>query len=115
MNLQIFGRKKGHDVKKATRFFQERGIAFQLIDLDQKDMSRRELESVLKGRDLDELIDPQCKDKALLVQYESASPARRFDLLLENQALLRTPIVRNGSSSTIGVQEKQWKDWLNGK
>lgn len=115
MNLQIFGRKKGHDVKKAVRFFQERGIPHQFIDLDDKDMSRREMEGLVRQYTVDELIDRSCKDQALLAQYECVSPQRQFDFLLEHQQLLRTPIVRNSQKATIGVQEAIWKLWLNAK
>lgn len=115
MTIQIFGRKKGHDVKKATRFFQERGIVCQFIDLDLKDISRRELEAVVRQHPIPALVDPQCKDKALLAQYECLSPSRQFDFVLEHPELLRTPIVRNGRDATIGVQETIWKQWLNAK
>ena len=48
MNIQIFGKNKCFDTKKAQRWFKERGIKFQMIDLAQKGMSKGELDSVLK-------------------------------------------------------------------
>ena len=46
MNIQIFGKNKCFDTKKAERWFKERRIKYQLIDLPRYGMSRRELESV---------------------------------------------------------------------
>lgn len=42
MNIQIFGSKKDNDTKKAQRFFKERGIRFQYIDLREKTLSKGE-------------------------------------------------------------------------
>ncbi len=67
MNIQIFGTKKNADTRKAERFFKERGIRFQSIDLKQKGLSKGEFQSVSQAvGGLDEMIDPGCKDKDLL-------------------------------------------------
>ena len=67
MNIQIFGTKKSSDTRKAERFFKERGIKFQFVDLKEKAMSKGEFQSVLQAvGGLDALIDQNCKDKDLL-------------------------------------------------
>ena len=52
MNIQIFGTKKCNDTKKAERYFKERRIPYQMIDLKRYGMSGREFDSVLKALDL---------------------------------------------------------------
>ena len=67
MNIQIFGKNKCFDTKKAQRWFKERGIKFQMIDLAQKGMSRGELDSVLKAvGGLDTLLDEKIMGKSAL-------------------------------------------------
>ena len=64
MNIQIFGKSKSFDTKKAERYFKERGIKFQSVDLPTKGLSKGELNSVLAAvGDIDKLIDPQASFK----------------------------------------------------
>ena len=111
MNIQIFGKSKCFGTKKAERFFKERGVRFQSVDLPAKGMSRRELESVLRavGGDILLLIDEKHKDAAL-VKY--LLPDAQFEKLLEIPSLLRTPIVRNGQKATVGEAEAVWKQLI---
>ena len=94
MNIQIFGKNKCFDTKKAERWFKERRIKYQLIDLPRYGMSRRELESVRAAVGLDALIDPKAPD-ADLIKY-LAGDAERMERLLEYPDNIRTPVVRNG-------------------
>ncbi|MBR6761696.1 MAG: ArsC family transcriptional regulator [Oscillospiraceae bacterium] len=110
MNIQIFGKSKCFDTKKAERFFRERGIRFQSVDLPRKGLSRRELESVVAGvGDLMQLVDPKHPDAALM-QY--LLPDAQLEKLLEDPKLLRTPIVRNGRKATVGDQPAVWEAWV---
>ena len=112
MNIQIFGKAKCFDTKKAERYFKGRGIRFQRIDLSQKGMSRGELTSV-KAADggLDALIDRKAKgEQGLLLPYLSSDEAKE-EKLLEFPTLLRTPIVRNGRQATVGYCPEIWKTW----
>ena len=112
MNIQIFGKAKCFDTKKAERYFKERGIRFQRIDLSQKGMIRGELTSVKAAvGGLDALIDPKAKgEQALLLPYLSSDEAKE-EKLLEFPTLLRTPIVRNGRQATVGYCPEIWKTW----
>ncbi len=112
MNIQIFGKAKCFDTKKAERYFKERGIRFQRIDLSQKGMSRGELTSVKAAvGGLGALIDPKAKgEQALLLPYLSSDEAKE-EKLLEFPTLLRTPIVRNGRQATVGYCPEIWKTW----
>ena len=110
MNIQIFGKSKCFDTKKAERFFKERHIKFQSVDLPSKGMSKRELESVIRGvGGIENLIDEKHPDAAL-VKY--LLPDAQFEKLLEEPALLRTPIVRNGQKATVGEASAVWKQWI---
>lgn len=112
MNIQIFGTKKCFDTKKAERYFKERRIKYQFIDLKEKGMSKGEYNSVknaVGGRD--NLIDPNCKDKELLALIQYISDEDKDEKILENQKVLKTPIVRNGKQATAGYQTDVWKKW----
>ena len=109
MNIQIFGTSKSFDTKKAERWFKERRIKYQLIDLPRYGMSRRELESVRAAVGLDALIDPKAPD-ADLIKY-LAGDAERMERLLEYPDNIRTPVVRNGKKATVGYCPEVWKDW----
>ena len=110
MNIQIFGKPKCFDTKKAQRWFKERGIKFQAIDLTQKGMSRGEFESVRRAvGGLDALTDPKAKDAASLAYL--AYEADKAEKLLESPALMRTPVVRNGRQATVGYQPEIWEKW----
>lgn len=112
MNIQIFGFKKCQDTRKAERFFKERGIKIQSIDLKEKGLSKGELNAVaqaLKG--LDNLLDPNCKDKDALALVRYITPEAKVEKILENPQILKTPIVRNGKLATVGYQPDVWKTW----
>ena len=112
MNIQIFGTKKSFDSKKAERYFKERGIKFQFIDLKEKGMSKGEFNSVCQAvGGLDKLIDQDCKDKDLLPLIKYISEEDKAEKVLENQKVIKTPVVRNGKQATVGYQPEIWKDW----
>ena len=110
MNIQIFGTNKSFDTKKAQRWFKERGIKFQMIDLVQKGMSKGELDSVLKAvGGLDNLLDQKSKSYASLAYL--AYDEDKKEKLLEDGTLMKTPIVRNGRQATVGYQPDVWEQW----
>ena len=112
MNIQIFGTKKCFDTKKAERYFKERRVKYQFIDLREKGMSRGELQSVAQAvRGLDNLLDPNAKDTQTLALVRYLVEADRLDKVFENQLLLKTPVVRNGKKATVGYQPDVWKTW----
>ncbi len=105
MNIQLFGTKKSADTRKAERFFKERGIRFQSVDLKEKGLSKGELQSVIQAMGgLEAVIDPECKDEDLLALIRYIAEEDKFQKVLENQAVLKQPIVRNGKKATVGYQ-----------
>ncbi len=112
MNVQIFGTKKCFDTKKAQRFFKERGVKFQFIDLKEKGMSKGEFRSVKQAvGGLDAMLDADCKDQDALALVRYIADADKEEKILENQQILKTPIVRNGKEATVGYQPEVWKNW----
>ncbi len=109
MNIQIFGKSKCFDTKKAERYFKERRIKYQYIDLLKYGMSRGELSSVKNAVGLEAIIDTSDEDYPL-VQY-LASDEAKLDKLYEDPYLIKTPIVRNGKQATVGYCPEVWKDW----
>jgi len=109
MNIQIFGNRKCFDTKKAERFFKERRIKYQLIDIIDKGFSNKEYQSVVHAvGGMNFLIDEKSKDyymmNHLLKEHKEL-------LLLENPSLFKTPIVRNGRQATVGYKPELWKFW----
>ena len=112
MNIQIFGTKKSFDTKKAQRYFKERRIKFQFIDLKEKGMSKGELESVMRCTGgIDAVLDRDAKDQDTVALITYLAESQKFEKLLENQQVLREPIVRNGRQATVGYQPDVWKSW----
>ncbi len=112
MNIQIFGTKKSFDTKKAQRYFKERRIKFQFIDLAQKDMSKGELQAVIRAvGGLGAVIDPDARDQDTVALITYLAESQKFEKLLENQQVLRQPIVRNGRQATVGYEPDVWKTW----
>lgn len=109
MNIQIFGKSKCFDTKKAQRYFKERRIKFQSIDLLKVGISRGELLSVKNAVGLSALMDLSHPDAAILPYL--ATDEARLEKLLEDPAFLRTPIVRNGRQATVGYCPDIWKAW----
>jgi len=109
MNIQIYGKSKCFDTKKAERWFKERRIKYQYVDLPRYGLGRRELESVRTAVGAENLLDEKAKG-AELVKY-LARPEDRLEKLLEQPELLRTPIVRNGKKATVGYVPEVWETW----
>ena len=112
MNIQIFGTKKCNDTKKAERFFKERGIKYQFIDMKEKGMSKGELTSVASfNGGLSNMVNPDAKDKDAIALFRYIADEDKLEKLLENQHIIKTPVVRNGKQSTLGYQPEIWKGW----
>ena len=104
MNIQIFGKSKCFDTKKAQRYFKERRIKFQFVDIMQYGMSRGELNSVKNSVGITALSsDPE-------ITY-LAYDGDKLEKLFDYPELLNTPIVRNGKQATVGYQPDVWKNW----
>lgn len=111
MNIQIYGKSKCFDTRKAERFFKERRIKYQLIDLPRFGMSRGELQSVMRAvGGLEALLDPKAPNSAL-IQYLAGDEAKQ-EKLLENPSCFRTPIVRDGKKATVGYCPEEWEKWM---
>ena len=112
MNIQIFGKSKCFDSKKAERYFKERGIKFQYIDLGKYGISPGEYKSVKAAvGGMEKLMDESSKENEVnFVKYLS-DDADKEEKLLENPKMFKTPIVRNGKKATIGYQPDIWKTW----
>ncbi len=109
--IQIFGKAKCFDTKKAERFFKERRIPVQRIEVDKFGISRGELRSVCAALGgLEAVIDPTAKE-ATLIRY-LAYESDKEEKLLETPKALRTPIVRNGRRATVGYCPEIWEQWV---
>jgi len=114
MNIQIFGKSKCFDTKKAERFFKERGIKYQYIDLIKYGMSNGEYRSIKEAvGHYSLLIDKSCRLYVDLHLAYLAYPAQIEEKMLENPGVMLTPIVRNGRKATVGYQPDVWQSWID--
>lgn len=113
LNIQIFGTTKCFDTKKAQRYFKERGVKFQFIDIKEKGLSKGEYTSVKQSvGGLDQMLNLNCKDKDTLALIQYISADERDEKVLANQQVFVTPIVRNGKNATIGYKPELWNKWF---
>ena len=112
MNIQIFGTTKSFDTKKAERWFKERRIKYQFIDMKRYGLSGKEFDSVLRAvGGVDKLVDWDGRDPDLDLLRYLASETDKEDKVWENQDLIRLPVVRNGKKATVGYAPEVWKQW----
>lgn len=112
MNIQIFGKSKCFDTKKAERWFKERRIRFQSIDLKRYGMAGKEFDSVLRAvGGIDQLIDWDSKSPEITLMKYMDDKTAKEDKVFENPELMRTPIVRNGKVATVGFCPEVWATW----
>lgn len=112
MNIQIFGTKKCADTRKAERFFKERGIKYQFVDMKEKGMSKGEFLSVAQvNGGMDQMINWEGKDKDTLALLKYIAEEDKLEKILANPQVIKTPVVRNGKKSTLGYHPDVWKGW----
>ena len=111
MNIQVYAGKRNFDTQKAERYFKERRIAFQSLDLRKHRLGEREIRLMIEAVGTEKLLDREDKK----VREHPACYYNRQDLLIpaiqEAPWLLRTPIVRNGNKITVGYQPDVWETW----
>ena len=112
MNIQIFGKSKCFDTKKAERYFKERNIKYQFVDIAKYGISKGEYESVKRAvGGMAPLVDEKSKEyEAQFIKYLAREDDKE-QRLLDNPAMFRTPIVRNGKKATVGYQPEVWSGW----
>ena len=112
MNLQIFGKNKCFDTKKAERYFKERRISYQMVDLLRFGLSGKEFDAVLRGvGGIDNLIDWDCKDPDITLMKYMEDAVAKEDKVFDKPKLMKTPIVRNGKQVTVGYCPEVWANW----
>jgi len=110
MNIQIFGTPKSRDTKKALRFFKERGIKPQFVDLSQREIALGELNRFIKKFSVNSLIDQKAYQKEGLDHYR-LSDEQVVDKLIDNPKIMRQPLLRVDKKLAIGWDEKLWRQW----
>lgn len=112
MNIQIFGSTKSSDSRKAERYFKERRIQYQFIDMKKYGMSGGEFDSVLRAvGGIDNLVDWSGKNPDVDLLKYMADQRDKEDKVYENQSLIKLPVVRNGKAATVGYCPEVWGNW----
>jgi len=112
VNIQIFGAKKCFDTKKAERYFKERNIKYQYVDILKYGLSKGELASARASVGLEKLINTDAKEYTTLNMDKIRAVSLREEILLNNPRLYRTPIVRNGKQASVGYVPETWNAWF---
>ncbi len=112
MNIQIFGKSKCFDTKKAERYFKERRIKYQMVDLLRFGLSGKEFDAVLRDiGGIDNLIDWEGKSPEITLMKYMDDIRAKEDKVFDDPSLMRTPIVRNGKQVTVGYCPEVWATW----
>lgn len=112
LNIQIFGKNKCFDTKKAERYFKERRIKYQYVDLLRYGFSGKEFDAVLRGiGGIDQLIDWDGKSQEITLMRYMEDRIAKEDKVFDDPSLMRTPIVRNGRQVTVGYCPEIWETW----
>ena len=112
MNIQIFGKSKCFDTKKAERWFKERRIKYQYIDLTKYGMSGKEFDSVLRAvGGIDALVDWEGKSPDITLMKYMDNKRAKEDKVFDHPELMKTPVVRNGKLATAGFRPDVWETW----
>ena len=112
MNIQIYAVKKNPDVLKAERFFKERKIPYQLMDLKKHKLGRKELEIFARAVGAKALVDREGKKSLERPVAHMSTESLILSELLDDPTALKSPIVRNGNRVTVGAEEAIWKQWV---
>lgn len=110
MGLQIYA-GKGFDTQKAERFFKERRIGYQRVDVLRFGIGKRELESVAAAVGVEALCDRESKAFRESVIAYTQDRETILAGLVERPQLLRLPLVRNGRLATAGFCPEVWERW----
>ena len=112
MNIQIFGKNKCFDTKKAERYFKERRIKYQYVDILRYGLSPKEFDAVVRGvGGIDALIDWEGKSQEITNMRYMDDKYAKEDKVFDDPALMRTPVVRNGKLVTVGYCPDIWAQW----
>lgn len=111
MNIQIYGMRKCFETQKTERYFKERKMKYQYVDLAKYGLSNGELQSVKASVGINELINNEAKEYELLNLGRIRTISNREEILLKNPKLYRSPIVRNGKQATVGYKPEVWASW----
>jgi len=109
MGIQIFGTLKCQETRKAQRYFKDRGIPFQFINLSEKGLSKGELNSIKAIIGIENLIDKNSKEYSKRnLKYLTHDIEEE---LLNHPLLYKTPIVRDRRRASVGYAPDVWKEW----
>jgi arsenate reductase-like glutaredoxin family protein len=109
-NVQIFGVKSSQGTRAAERFFKERRIPIQMVDLAKKPMAAGEIRRFVEKFGLTALLDTEGRayvDAGL--KYLKVTEADLFARIEREPKLLRLPLVRRGNRIAVGQDEENWK------
>lgn len=110
MTIQIIGTKKSSDTRAAERFFKERRVPYQFVDLKQRSLSAGELQNITRSVPPEDLIDPESKE-----YKKKGLGYMEFDIIeeiMENPLLMKQPVVRRGKDATVGYAPEKWEEWI---
>lgn len=114
MEVQVFGTQKSQDTRRALRFWSERRVKVHFVDLKERAASRGELQRFVQKFGVTALIDKTSRRyQDLGLGVARLSDERWLEQLVDEPLILAQPLTRWGSKLTIGLQETEWKAWVD--
>lgn len=105
MTIQIFGVKGSQATRAAERFFKERGVPVQFVDLQKKPMSPGEIKRFVDRFTLNALVDRENPS----IKYLRLTDSDLLGKIERDAKLLHLPLVRAANRLSIGKDEESWK------
>ncbi len=112
MNILIYVYKRNFDAQKAERFFKERRVPFQTVDLKKHKLGARELALFAQKAGARALVDRSSQAALSHPVAHTDSESVILEYLAARPDFLVSPIVRNGNRVTLGADEGEWERWL---
>lgn len=107
--IQLIIKKGDRESDKAVRYFKERRIAFQVLNVSEKKLSPKEIDSIIASSSCDDEII----DTSSAFYRKNGYQWREFSLkeeLLEHPELLKTPILRCKGKCVFSLDESFIKE-----
>ncbi|MEF9895176.1 MAG: ArsC family transcriptional regulator [Clostridia bacterium] len=111
MNIMLYAYKRDFEVQKAERWFKERGIKVQAVDMKKHAPGLKELKLFAKEAGLKNIIDKESRAYLESTLRFLNGEQAILEGLAATPALIKGPIVRNGAHATAGFQPEVWEAW----
>jgi Spx/MgsR family transcriptional regulator len=103
--LLVVGIKNCSTVKKTLDWLNNNGIEYVFQDLKKKPLNRDELLDLVQKLSLETVLNKKGTTwRNLGLNSDELSPKQLFDLLLDNQSMIKRPVLVQGEAVMVGFE-----------